>query len=493
MIQSHQIHQPMIPVWVVVVQSVCFAILYAVWMLPKTIFLRNTCLGIGAVLSLFVIFRYRKAFLTKVALPIYLLIVLFVWLIFHLLFLSNDYEAQYRELTSVWKNCAIAIIFALGFGISLSSLSGHSFANSIAKKVNSKISKIVWILIWLGLIAPELIFIIKYILTNKESAWGIVVPNYLKLWYWTTPYYVAKLDYICFCLPVLAISLGQIKIQIDQDHFASYKSFFYIGVIGCVLFIFSTTQIFNGFIHALLVTLIFGYLIARKYFRRISFDRQLIAIIFIGALAFILINQIRADSHFKTIIADAKVAFEGEKYSQWKYDGTQGYPQNELGIQVHLSNYERLSWFIHGVELIPRYPLGYGLLQSSFGRLMKIEYPDSKLHQSHSGWLDLTLGIGVPGSALILGALFLVMRNCWRLQIHPVKSGVDTLNKNVYLSISWWALLALGLIWSTTETSQKVRIDALLFWIALATGISIGFSCSKRRQEAGSDSLLGYH
>jgi len=93
-IQAHQIHQPIIPAWAVVVQSVYFAILYAVRMLPKIIFLRNTCLGIGAALSLFVIFRYRIVFLTKVALPVYLLIALFVWLIFHLLFLSNDYEVQ---------------------------------------------------------------------------------------------------------------------------------------------------------------------------------------------------------------------------------------------------------------------------------------------------------------------------------------------------------------------------------------------------------------
>jgi hypothetical protein len=180
-------------------------------MLPKTIFLRNTCLGIGAALSLFVIYYYRKAFLNKVALPIYLLIALFGWLIFHLVFLSNDYPAQYRELTSVWKNCVIAIIFGLGFGISLSSLMGHFFTGSNPQKKNSKISKVVWSLIWLGLLAPELIFIVKWILTNKGPTWGIAVPDAWKLWPGSAPYYVGKIDYVCFCLPVFAIALGQIK------------------------------------------------------------------------------------------------------------------------------------------------------------------------------------------------------------------------------------------------------------------------------------------
>ncbi|MBT8541002.1 hypothetical protein G6722_06620 [Polynucleobacter paneuropaeus] len=482
-IQIHQNHQPAIPGWVVLAQSACFAILYAVWMLPKTIFLRNTCLGIGAALSLFVIYRYRKYFLNKFALPAYLLIGLFLWLIFHLLFLSNDYPAQYKELTSVWKNCVIAIIFGLGFGISLSSLLNHSFANRNPPKVNSKISLIVWIVVWLGLIAPELIFIIKWILTNKGSAWGITAPDSWKLWPGSAPYYVAKIDYVCFCLPVLAIALGQIKVQIDQERILSWANGFYICVVGSVLFVFAKWQVFNGFIYALLITAILAGVLVWRYFKKASSGKQFIAIIFICALAASLVYQIKTDSHFETFVADAKVALDGEKYPQWKYDGTQGYPNNELGRQVYPSNYERVSWFVHGVELIPRYPQGYGLLHRSFGRLVKMDYPDSKMHQSHSGWLDLTLGIGIVGVALILGAMLLAMRNCSRLQIHALMPEKDALNRNAYLNVAWWALLGLGLIWCTTEISQKVNMEALLFWVALATGMSMGASRSISSRE----------
>jgi hypothetical protein len=211
-----------------------------------------------------------------------------------------------------------------------------------------------------------------------------------------------------------------------------------------------------------------------------SSSKQFIAMIFILGLAASLFQQISADSKFASFVVDAKVALDGEKYPQWKYDGTQGYPINELGRLVNTSNYERVSWFVHGIELIPRYPQGYGLLQSSFGHLIKIDYSDSKLHQSHSGWLDLTLGIGVPGIALILGALVITMRNCSRLQIPSVIPSDDVLNKNAYLSLAWWALLGLGLIWCTTEISQKVNIEVLLFWIALGTGVSIGIGFRPR-------------
>jgi hypothetical protein len=342
-IQVNQNHQPTIPAWVVVVQSVCFAILYAVWMLPKTIFLRNTCLGIGAALSLFVIFRYRKAFLSKFALPAYLLIALFAWLIFHLLFLSNDYEAQYRELTSVWKNCAIAIIFALGFGISLSSLVSNPVADSNIPKANSKISQIVWVLIWLGLIAPELIFIIKWVLTNQGPTWDVVVPDSWKLWPGSAPYYVGKPDYVCFCFPVFAITLGQMKAQIDQERFLSWANGFYICVLSGVLFVFVTWQIFNGLIYALVTTIIMGCMLIFQSFKKSSKSRQYITIIFICGLASMLLNQISKDIKFQSYVIDAKIALQGDKYPQWKYDGTKGYPQNELGTTVNQSNYERVS------------------------------------------------------------------------------------------------------------------------------------------------------
>jgi hypothetical protein len=172
----------------------------------------------------------------------------------------------------------------------------------------------VWILIWLGLIAPELIFIIKWVLTNQGPVWGISAPDYLKLWPGSAPYYVAKIDYVCFCLPVLAIALGQIKVQIDQGRLLSWANGFYICVVVSALFVFARWQIFNGFIYALLITAILVCMLVWGYFKKTSSSKQIIAIIFIGALATTLLYQVRTDSHFETFVADTKVALQGEKY-----------------------------------------------------------------------------------------------------------------------------------------------------------------------------------
>jgi len=53
-------------------------------------------------------------------------------------------------------------------------------------------------------------------------------------------------------------------------------------------------------------------------------------------------------------------------------------------------------------------PLGYGLIHQSFGRMARAKWPDfykpnGKLYGfTHSGWLDFTLGVGLPGLLLML-------------------------------------------------------------------------------------------
>lgn len=38
------------------------------------------------------------------------------------------------------------------------------------------------------------------------------------------------------------------------------------------------------------------------------------------------------------------------------------------------------------------------------------KWPDSKLHQSHSGWIGLTLGVCIPGVTLLFGAVLTLIK-----------------------------------------------------------------------------------
>jgi len=155
------------------VQVFCFAILYAIWMLPGTIVLRHVCLGLGALLSLYPLYQSRHLFLQKRAIPIWLIATLFGWVTFHLLFLAQDPIAQIAEYTSIWKRSAVGVIFALGMGISIAQLTKITNTSTQIKRWMSAC----WILFYMGLLATTLIYFIKILLTLYGPRRGIVAPK----------------------------------------------------------------------------------------------------------------------------------------------------------------------------------------------------------------------------------------------------------------------------------------------------------------------------
>ena len=161
------------------------------------------------------------------------------------------------------------------------------------------------------------------------------------------------------------------------------------------------------------------------------------------------------------LIADTKIAVQLDKYPEWQRGGEHGLPNNEFGNEVSHTSYVRVAWFLYGSQLAVQHPLGYGLIETSFDKRMKAEGFDIKPHrQSHSGWLDMLLAIGFPGLLLVMGSLLIAMRNSKWIQ-------------SPYKEIAFWCLLANSLFWWTTEVAATVTFPLLLFWIALAGGLSL--------------------
>jgi hypothetical protein len=447
------------PSWVVWVQCICFSTLYAIWALPETILIRHLCLIVGALLSLWVLYQYRKSFFQQRAIPAWLIAALFAWASIHLFFLANDVAAQYEEYTSIWKRTAIGAIFALGFGIALSSYS---------QKKDSKRAAL-WGLMYLGLLAPTLIYIVKFVLTHKAEQWGIAVSDYWLLYHESAPFYLPKTAYVCFCLPTLGIALGQLARNIHQHQSFKWANLAYLATIPAVLFVFYGENIKNGVAHSsALLVLFVGTLVFSNFRRHWAIKLVLLGVVLAIGATFVA-NSIQTNDSWKTFRADAKFAIDTQTYPQWKFNGAQGYPKNESGTTISGTNYERLAWGKEGIKLIAQNPLGYGLIERSFGHLVKINWPDSKLDQSHSGWIDLALGLGIPGIELILTSFLILLYQLGRL-------GKDICtSRNPYATMVWWALFSALIMWCTTEISQKVYFDALILWLTLGVGVGLGF------------------
>lgn len=142
------------------------------------------------------------------------------------------------------------------------------------------------------------------------------------------------------------------------------------------------------------------------------------------------------------------------------------FPINELGKTVSGTNYERIAWGLVGVDLLRDNPLGYGLIEDSFGPLANKRWPESspRLTHAHSGWLDLALGLGLPGIILVLGSLALALK----LRIH-----LDAPWQNM----GKWMLLSNLLLWCTTEVSNNGNFDPLLFSIVFMASLSLRSQC----------------
>jgi hypothetical protein len=437
-----------IPALVIWLQCIAFVVLYSVWILPEVVGIRNTALVFGAVLGLYVIYQNRALFLKLRALPIWFILSLFIWATIHLFFIGTDFDAQFIEYMRIWRYAGIGFIFALGLGLSLSS--------SQDKKQ--------WYLIYIGLCIPVAIYLVKYVLTSYGERLGLSAPASLRIYQSSAPFYIPKSDYIPFCLPALAIALGEIKHIIHSRKKVGLNPLLkmtgFLLVITATLFLFYGQTMKNGFLYALLCAIVFIGFILFEHSHQSLKQRLVLAgagLLIAGSVMYMHIEQ---NTPWKALMADAKIAVQLEQYDHWKYNERKGLPKNEAGQQVFGTNYQRIAWGIAGTQLSFENPLGYGLIEDSFSRLAKQKWPDSvDLSHTHSGWLDLALAFGIPGLALILIAILVLMKQSFGVA-YPWGDFV------------FWSLLSILFLWVTTEAAQTVTFAALIFWISLCSGLT---------------------
>ena len=433
------------PQWISVVMSVIFALLWTVSMLPHTIFWRNACYIVGACLGLYVIARNMPLLRQKAAAPIWIICGLFVWILFHYFFIGKNPSIQLDELSSIWKRAALGCVFAIGLGIS----------------IGSSARKLPWNIVAIGLFSPTLIYFIKFFCTFIAPAWGFLAPEYLTLFYsgGASTFYLPKVAYVFFCLPSLALALGMLLANLKSGGDTKYF-ILYVFIIFSVLGLFYFENIKNGFVYSLILLILFLISLFYGGLSRFSRRQWMLIGFFISIIGVSFIYHIKSNDSWRALIADTKVAVQIDQNDAWKYGRYELFPKNEYGQTVSITNYERISWGAQAIRLIQENPLGYGTVLSSFGHLTKEKWPDSSLTQSHSGWLDLTLGIGIPGVLLLIFAVVLAIQNASSLPMPWRIFGV-------------WILVAILILFATTEVSQRVYVETFVWLVALVSALAL--------------------
>ena len=444
-------NSPQNPEWTVTALSLIFAALWSITSLPHTLGIQYACLVMGAILGLYVVKKNSKAFANRSYIPLLLIGFLFLWLIFHLFFIGQNYKLQLQELGVIWKRAFLGSLFAVGLGISV---------------VNSENTRINWSILLVGLAFPTVIFYVKYFSAFVLPLLGLDVPPWLVLYREPAEFYVPKISYVFFCIPCLAVSIGVIVSDLENKSL-HLKSFALLTLlVVSILGLFYLENIKNGIAYGALI-IGFGILKILMMKRTHILPKLLILLSCAVILVVFSVKNIEQNESWRSFYSDLKVALSIDPFDPQGYILSGNYPINERGVEVQPANYARFTWGIAAIHLIRDNPLGYGVAHSSFGHLVKQRFPETSLAQSHSGWLDMILGLGIPGAGLVLLASILAIKNAMDLSPPWKNFGV-------------WFLGSMVLLWITTEVSQKNYLNTFIWMIVLVASLSIGMATQSK-------------
>jgi hypothetical protein len=176
-------------------------------------------------------------------------------------------------------------------------------------------------------------------------------------------------------------------------------------------------------------------------------------------------NHIHEQPTWKYLTQDISKALQTDQFPNWKYadrkkDVELGVVKNDYDVVVSSTTYERVAWFKEGIKLIPKYPLGFGLIEDSFQYLALKEWPDSDLKHTHSGWVDLALAFGIPGVLLLFLAIVVAFFQCLRSENYYARSGI-------------WTLPIITFVFLTSELCEKLSFEFFIFAIVFYGVVSL--------------------
>ena len=123
--------------------------------------------------------------------------------------------------------------------------------------------------------------------------------------------------------------------------------------------------------------------------------------------------SVRGDIRWQGFSESVVIGMESNS-SFWMTGDPNQLPSTSSGNPLEQSAYARAAWARQAVEAIVRKPLGIGYGHDAFGRAIAEKYGHKGMGSSHSGWLDIALGIGIPGLALLLALGVATVVAGWR-------------------------------------------------------------------------------
>jgi hypothetical protein len=190
-----------------------------------------------------------------------------------------------------------------------------------------------------------------------------------------------------------------------------------------------------------------------------------IIVIFLNLGAFYKTHSPQFQSKLAPLLLDVRKSLDTVQNRTWQRSAqTNGIPDpiNANGQPVNVSTYERVSWLLEGAKDLYVNPLGAGYTLQAFHFFMANQYPGSTVTKAHCGWLDIALGLGVPGVLFLWSAFGALV---YRAITLPKET-----HEGIKLVVVWGLLGLWALLWPA-ELGELEYLEAIFFALALFTGV----------------------
>ena len=427
---------------------VLFFVLNTIWSIPGTLAIRYFVLYISLMLSIVVIRQIDLPRLTiRNYLPLLCLAGLFAWVVFHRLLITPNPDIMSLELQTIWKRAFLEGLLGMTLGM-------------VLVHQTNPFNKNIFTLILLG---PIFAFYLSHgldLVHPGPKYWHYLVEEMEKN-------YIPKYQFVLFAI----IAFAWIVFYLERE-IKTMKAVKMVALIAALLLI--TNAIFlvngkNGFIYMGCLLLA---LMIRLFWQHAHHLRVIVVVMSLSMATMMFgFQHVKTNPVWSNLLSDMEVARHTDEIQVWKNFSPEKLDslKNSSGNIVSETTYLRTAWLIEGVKLVPKYLLGYGLVQDSFKYIGQKKWPDSTLSHTHSGWLDILLGLGLPGFLLIFLAL-----------IDLIKKGIQS--ENFYMKSAIWILPTIFLAFLTSELSEKISFEVLIFYIAFYAGCSLPCKVKRRDQ-----------
>ena len=344
---------------------------------------------------------------------------LFVWVIFHAAFLSQNGEEAWGEFFGQWFPPYLAVLVGIGLGLASRSVRQSTFRFYLLAV----------------LAAPSVLYLLM-------SLWVSMQSGHWAIGYWGITDHKMSLVFYADLLAALACA----KLLDDlQSRDAGIKRYIWILCIVLAFYVAILSDSLNGILLTGVCTLLMLVVIAYRFREKLSRAAIVIAVFSLATASIYAVSSSPSfATHWKKLVNNTSVAVDIDTYPNWRNFSKQGLPKNSQGVQVPESLYLRVAYATAGLRTVIEHPWGYGVTRRAFERLVQQKYPDVAIANSHNGYIDLVCAVGFPALLLLVMVIASVYKQlsqsssewarpaAWMIGVIVVHWAIDPISRDHY-------------------------------------------------------------